>query len=48
MNENDDQHEETIEQTEEPNGNNEIEQTDMRLENGDHSDEAELVSFTKI
>lgn len=48
MDENDDRNEETIEQTEEPNENNEIEQTDMRLGSGDHSEKAEMVSFFKI
>lgn len=45
---NDDQNEGTIEQTEQPNENNEMEQTEVRLENGDHSDDVEKVSFTKI
>lgn len=48
MNKNDDQNEETIEQTGELNDNNEIEQTEIKLENGDDSDKAEMVSFTKI
>lgn len=32
----------------EPNENNKMEQTEILLENGDHSDETEMVSFTKI